>query len=443
MRHPTSAVLSSSLLLLLASPAFAQGTTPTPTPAPTPPPSTPTPTTPTPEPGPEPTTAPEPAPAPTPEAPATTPEPVADPHAMPVDSEPTVSAKYDKGFTLATSDEEFELKAGIRSQFRIEMFRADQDDAEFESHFVVPRLRLQLEGFAFGEENTYKVEFDMANKGFSVLKDFFINHAFSPTLQIRAGQWKKPFSRHQMVSDFGSEFNERAIADEWAGAGRDLGVALHSGYEKSPDGVEWAVGLFNGTGDKPKQTVTCADPADPETCVPSTPTDVPADFDPELVARIGWNTGGIKGYSEGDLEGGPLRLGVAAGYRLNFNQLQKDADDSLILEHGFELDGLLKVENFDAQAGLFFLKVGDADLDLGFLAQAGYFVVPKIAEFAARFSLIPDEAVEDESLMETRLAFDWYFEGHNFKWATDAGFLTSTAADTSDIQVRSQIQLVF
>src|SRR6185503_15559600 len=149
------------------------------------------------------------------------------PTAMPEEA-PTVSAKYDKGFTLATSDEEFELKAGVRSQFRIEIFRADQDDAEFQSHFVVPRLRLQLEGFAFGKDNTYKVEFDMANKGSALLKDFFVNH---------------PFSRHEIVSDFGSEFNERAIANESAGAGRDLGVAVHNGYEKSPDGIEWAVGL--------------------------------------------------------------------------------------------------------------------------------------------------------------------------------------------------------
>ena len=46
-------------------------------------------------------------------------------------------------------------------------------------------------------------------------------------------------------------------------------------------------------------------------------------------------------------------------------------------------------------------------------------------------------------LMESRLAFDWYFSGHNFKWMTDAGLLTSTAADTNDVQVRSQLQLVF
>ena len=438
MRLPTTALLTSTFLFL-AIPARGQQPAPT-----TPPAPTPAPTTPAPVPGPEPTTAPEPSPTPVPEAPAATAEPSADPVGTPMPEAPaTVSASYDKGFTLATSDDEFELKAGVRSQFRIEVFKADQDDAEFESHFVIPRLRLQLEGFAFGTQNTYKVEFDMGNRGDPTLKDFFVNHAFNDSVQIRAGQWKKPFSRHEIVSDFGSEFNERAIANSWAGAGRDVGVAVHNGYEKSPDGIEWAAGMFNGTGEKPSQTVSCEDPADPETCVPSTPTNVPVDFDPELVARVGWNMGGIKGYSEGDLEEGPMRLGVAAGYRLNFNQLAKDADDALLLEHGIELDGLLKVAGFDAQAGLFFLKEGDADFELGFLLQAGYFVVPKIAEFAARFSLIPDGAAEDEDLMETRLAFDWYFHGHNFKLMTDAGLLTSTAAETNDIQVRSQVQLVF
>jgi hypothetical protein len=353
--------------------------------------------------------------------------------------EPTVSARYDKGFTLSTSD--FELKAGIRSQFRVEIVKPDQEESEFQSAFQIPRLRLQLEGHAFGEANGYKVEFDMAGKGSAVLKDFFVNHSFSPTLQLRAGQWKKPFSRHEIVSDFGSEFNERAIANAWAGAGRDLGVALHNGYEKSPEGIEWAVGLFNGTGDRPRQSLTCEDPADPESCAVSTPSNVPGDFDPELVARAGWNLGGIKGYSEGDLEGGPFRLGVGASYRLNFNQFQKDADDALQLEHAIGLDALAKVEGFDLQAGVFFLKLGDADLELGFLGQAGYFVLPEKAEVAARFSLIPD--LMDESLMETRLAFDWYFSGHNFKWMTDAGLLSSTAAETNDVQVRSQLQLVF
>jgi hypothetical protein len=70
--------------------------------------------------------------------------------------EPTVSARYDKGFTLSTSDDEFELKAGVRSQFRIEILKPDAEGSEFQSAFQIPRLRLQLEGHAFGEANGYR-----------------------------------------------------------------------------------------------------------------------------------------------------------------------------------------------------------------------------------------------------------------------------------------------
>src|SRR4029079_6902404 len=80
------------------------------------------------------------------------------------DEEPQAGIKYDKGFVLSSGDEKFELKANVRSQFRLEGSKPDAAD-EFAAAFVVPRLRLQLEGFAYGKENAYKVEFDMGNRG--------------------------------------------------------------------------------------------------------------------------------------------------------------------------------------------------------------------------------------------------------------------------------------
>ena len=40
------------------------------------------------------------------------------------------------------------------------------------------------------------------------------------------------------MSDFASEFNERAITATFAGGGRDLGLAIHNDYEKSPEGLK-------------------------------------------------------------------------------------------------------------------------------------------------------------------------------------------------------------
>jgi len=349
----------------------------------------------------------------------------------------TATLRYDKGFVLASGDGRFDLKLGLRGQFRLEVLRPEGDD-EFESRFLIPRLRLQFEGHAFGEDNLYKVEFDMANKGSAALKDFFLEHAFLPGLRLRVGQWKRPFNRQEMVSDFGSEFLERSISNEFAGGGRDLGAAVHNGYEKSPDGVEWALGVFNSTGDRARQSLTCDDPTDPTTCDPTPPTNVPADFGPIAVARVGWNHGGIKGYSEGDLEGGPLRVAVGASYKVNFNDLQEGKR-----EDGVEIDTMAKLHGLGVSGAFFILKKGSADRLYGFYVQPGYFVVPKRLELAARFAQIDDEEADGEHVHEVLGAIDWYFDGHSFKWMTDGGVIHHTEGKTSDVQVRTQLQMVF
>ncbi len=353
-----------------------------------------------------------------------------------------ISAKYDKGLTFETADGDYELKLGIRSQFRIEAARPDEDETEFATRFSVPRLRLQLEGHAYGEANAYKVEFDMANKGFALLKDFFIDHAFAKDLHVRAGQWKRPFNRQEMVSDFGSEFLERSLANEFAGAGRDLGVAVHNNYEKSPEGLEWAFGIFNAASEKAAIKTTCVPgmmPTDPPVCTSGTPSNVPSDFGPAIVVHAGWNHGGIKGYSEGDLEGGPLRYAVGLSYRMNPRDFDKDANDDLTIEHAVALDTMVKVEGLGISGAVILKKDGQADAEIGFYGQVGYMLMPKKLLGAVRFAQVPED---DEQRHEILGGVDWFFHGHNLKLMADGGVIHTTGADTNDVQIRAQLQAV-
>ncbi len=378
---------------------------------------------------------------PAPEAPPVDTQPAPEP-APPAADGHAISAKYDKGLTFETADGEYELKLGIRSQFRLEAARPDVAGTEFATRFSVPRLRLQLEGHAYGEANGYKVEFDMANKGFALLKDFFIDHAFAKDLHLRAGQWKRPFNRQEMVSDFGSEFLERSLANEFAGAGRDLGVAVHNNYEKSPEGLEWAVGVFNAASEKASIKTTClpgATPTDPLICTSGTPSNVPADFGPAIVVHAGWNHGGIKGYSEGDLEGGPLRYAVGLSYRMNPRDFDKDANDDLNIEHAVALDAMVKVEGLGISGAVILKKDGQADAEVGFYGQAGYMVVPKKILGALRFAQVPED---DEQRFEILGGVDYFLHGHNFKLMADGGVIHTTGADTSDLQLRAQLQAV-
>jgi hypothetical protein len=365
-----------------------------------------------------------------------------------------IHATYDKGVLLSSDDGSFALRLSLRNQFRFESTRP-LEASEAASRFYVPRSRLQLEGHVFGEDTRYKLELGLGDRGsFSFVKDVYLDRALpGGTMWIRAGQWKRPFNRQELVSDFSSELNERANTAEFVGGGRDLGVAIHNDYEKSPDGLEWAFGVFNGFSggsDRPVIATTCTPDMAEIDCTTPAPSNFPADFGPALVGRVGWNSGGIKGYSEGDLEGGPLRFAVGLGYKLDLADFSRGAEDSVAanLSHGIEADAMLKVSGFAVELGAYAMKLKSADLRLGALLQAGYFVMPKRAQIAARFAIAPTTGTRNQ--IEVRGAFNWYWQGHAWKISTDAGVLQQTGEDPTtmdtdepDLQLRSMAQLTF
>ena len=351
---------------------------------------------------------------------------------------PDLVATYDKGIVLATDDGRVRARLALRNQFRVEVTRPTDDGAETSSRLYIPRARIQLEGNVFGADTRYKLELAIGDRGsFSFVRDLFVDQRVGATpVWLRFGQWKRPFNRQELVADFASELNERAITADFAGGGRDVGVAIHNDYETSPDGLEWAFGVFNGFSggaDRPVIATTCVDDMVVIDCTTPPPTTVPTDFSPALVARAGWNLGGIKGYSEADLEGGPLRLAVGVSYKIDLADAAGGAQS-----HGLEADALLKVHGFDLQVGAYLMKLAGADAEVAGFVQAGQFLVPRRAQVAARVAAVP--IAGDRMLVEARGAFNWFREGHRWKWATDLGVLH---AGSSDLQLRSMAQLTF
>lgn len=382
-----------------------------------------------------------PEPPPVPDAPGLAPAPAPVPAPAPAPA-PALQVEYDKGLSITAADGQYALDLGVRGQLRAELLRTEAA-GELRARFLIPRMRIQLEGHALGPDNRYKVEFELSGSGNPGLRDYFVDHAFSPALRLRLGQWKRPFNRQELVSDFGSELLERSITNGFAGGGRDLGIAVHNNYEKSPEGIEWAVGVFNGTGERGRQELDCDDPMDASTCTPTTPSNVPDDFGPLAVVRVGWNQGGIKGYSEGDLEGGPLRVAVGASYKVDLRDLEEDADGNLQLQHAAEADFMIKVHGVGVSGAAFLVKRGSNDALLGFYGQAGAFVMPKQIQVAARFGFHQDPNPMNDERIEALGAINWYFAGHAYKWMTDAGIVQTTGTDVTDFQARTQLQFVF
>lgn len=350
------------------------------------------------------------------------------------------------------------MKLSLRTQLRFETTRPLEDGSEFASRFSVNRVRFNLEGHLHGKENRFKLEtaFDDAGS-FSFVKDIFVERQFGK-VWARAGQFKRPYSRQEMTSDFASEFNERSVANEFGGGGRDVGFVLHNDYEKSPEGLEWVAGIFNGFAggsDRPSQTGTTTCTTDAAGVVKCTttvgrPTNLPADFGPTLVARVGYNFGKIKGYSETDLEGGPLRFAIAAAYKVSLANFVQGSQDSKAenFSHAAQVDAIIKNEGLDISVGGYLQKLPGLDTEFGALLQGGYFLTPKVTQIALR-GAIAEVSNSDREQLEVRGAFNYYLSGHALKLATDFGFTKLTGenaagvSDDPDLSLRVMAQLTF
>jgi hypothetical protein len=365
-------------------------------------------------------------------------EPIAS-EAPPEAEEEAPSFGYKKGFFIKDGVNSLAIQARVQTRFTWELLDGGDDEA----NFSIARARVGLAGTTLTPALSYKFQFDLG-KGNVSLKDFIVDYEFSPHFVLRTGQYKKPFSRQQITSSGSQELVDRAITDKAFGAGRDIGVMVHNKYEKSP-GFEYALGLFNGTGDSTSITGSATvdalpaegEPLDADVTVKG--SNVPDVFKPALVARVGVNTADTKGYSEVDFEGGPLRVGAAASAIFDFNA-DNQGDDSMTR---VGVDYILKASGFATTGGLYFGIPEGVDPTIGFHLQAGY-LIADLVQPAVRFAMVDPDG-DDNNTQELAFGVGVYPYKHNFKWQTDAALVTNQdpTGDTTDTVIRSQIQMAF
>lgn len=352
-------------------------------------------------------------------------------------------AGWDGGFYLRSRDGRFRLEPSGRLQLRHDTLIVDRGDNE--TAFQVRRGRFKLSGHAWTPKLRYAMQLGLGG-GDVALLDYWAEWRFGDSpVRLRVGQWKKPFSRQFMTSSGDLDLVDRAPTDDAFGSGRDLGVALHDGYYSSPR-FEWALGLFNGTGIAPSTTGDVR--VDPESgegrLVSSSRGNVPQRFDPMLVARLGYNTPDLDGYTESDLDGGPLRAGIAASAMVGFDVV----DEQRGRVRG-QIDGILKARGLSLsaayylgadQSGANLVDLGE--LGTGLHAQLSYLIGEHLMPVVryARVDL-PGSGGDQQNgtLGLTALLF-----GHGVKLQTDASVIDTKRTDGPDQwRVRSQLQVEF
>jgi hypothetical protein len=344
-------------------------------------------------------------------------------------AKPTGNTGYDKGFFIKSDDGKFSLKMTGRVHSFLALTRAKTPAADWTGAFEIRQARLVLDGHLHGKNLKYRVQTDFG-RGNPSLRDFLADAHLGAGVWVRAGQWKRPFSRQFMASSGRLEIPERAITDRAFGTGRDIGVALHNGYEDSP-AIEWTFGVWNGTGEAATTRVT----TDPMTGTgTATTSNVPREFKPAFVGRIGINSPGIKGYSEADLEGGPLRWAAAASF---WGEADFDRNDQS--NDRVELDFIVKAQGFSGSGAFYAMTqqagthvLSDQELAyIGFHAQVGYMLTPSW-QGAGRFAMVDGR---QDGLIDTKeiaVGGTYYGWGHDAKIAADVRLLKTGEAKFTD-----------
>ncbi|MEE2829353.1 MAG: porin [Myxococcota bacterium] len=356
------------------------------------------------------------------------------------------TAGWDKGFFVQSPDGAFKVRFTGRAQVRYTLeAEVGDDERTVHSSFSIPRARIGLKGHLFSKNLKYVLEMDFGKGHVSAKKVYADYTLVDQWLQVRAGHFKKPFSRQQLISSAKQGLLDRSITDKAFGGGYDIGVMLHNGKKNS---LEWAVALLNGTGVKASLSGDVT--VDPTTGSGSIDggsfSNVPDLFQPMLVVRLGYNHAGIKGYDEIDRKGGDFRFAVAGGVMIDFAL----ADSAASSVTG-EVDAIFKVRGFSATTALYLGASQDGDdfssqnLDrIGFHLQAGYLVGGKVQP-AFRYARITGLGDEPEVSQELGAAVSVLFWDHNVKWVTDFTALSAESLEPgdSDFRVRSQMQVSF
>ncbi len=408
-----------------------------------------------------------------------------------------LTAGYDNGFFIKSTDDNFMMKINGLVQFRWQHYGTGSwnrymplgQHRDDRTGFDVQRLRMTFSGHAYDPNLTYKIQFGSDSPmGYDTgLTEGWVNYRFSDALQFKAGLFRIAGTRSSQTPHEGLQMVDRAVFDSvfslgWGMGARFWGTLMDNQFE-------WYVDVVNSLGNYESYAVG------------RTITNDPAELDsnPAIAARLVWHAMGEAPYCncEGDVmfsESPKLDIGM----HYAFNDDQADAvttslpvplprrflssgafgltNTNGLQIHQFGLDTAFKYMGFSAQAEYAFRLVdvrsansrpfspwfmvsrqGDTTVQHGAYAQLGYFLpipgMEKQLELVARVGGISAIANNAEGTWEYGAGLNYYLQGHNVKLQTDVTKIieapisnpyTSMANVNDDVLVwRVQLQLAF
>lgn len=384
-------------------------------------------------------------------------------------------------FEIRSADGRSALQVGLAAQLRLSYSDAQTAagaERQRDLSLEVRRLRPMLRGSLLDGRVEALLHLSTLPGALELL-DLFVQLNLHPQLQLRVGQFKISYTRYRLQYFTQLQLTDWSLVSRYLGAERQLGAALHNGYERGA-GFDYALGVFTGQNARRAHAVGLGllygeklpDPSD--LTAPSLPTS----FHPELALRLGYSQPGLRPETPSDGERGPARFGVSlsAAY---------DVRPSRYLDLALRLspEAQLKVRGLSLHAAgyLAFFQGDGGGGDLrpafyGVLAQAGWRLHPRW-ELALRYGLVltSEELRADaqgraaallaaatpaqvaalqqqygaagqlEQDQELLLGADHYLAGHGLKLQLEGGWLRQvvSGAALDGARLRLQLQLSF
>ncbi len=344
-------------------------------------------------------------------------------------------AGYNKGFFIKTQDEKFKLSITGYTQLMYELEKFENDSKDNINTFRVRRARLTFSGNTFTKKLTYKFQLDLTKP--QLLDAFYQYAAFGESLNVRIGQWTIPMNRQQLVSSSKQQFNDRSLASKEFIPGTEIDADKDGVVEKTnKDGRDIGIGV-NGKLFNKK--------LDYEVAIMNGNGVNTVNVNNELMyaGRVSYNVMGDYGYSESDLDHSDDPAVFVGGHGIyNVGEITQNKQifggfESGLKWKGLSVQGELMLRNTNATG------VKDKN-DYGYYTQAGYFVVPKKLEVAARASQVFYDGPRNDKA-EFSLGVNYFVFKQNVKLQGDYSWMpdnTKTGVDNNH-RVRLKLQASF
>ncbi|MCK6466622.1 MAG: porin [Candidatus Brocadia sinica] len=339
-----------------------------------------------------------------------------------------------------TRDGNYSLNVGFRFQTRFTYKDKDEDFDEADiTDIDMRRARLCFGGNIYSKDLNYYVEID--GDSFEVnLRDYYVWWSPLEELNIKTGYFKVPANRQWNSSGFKLLLQDRSIASDAFKQDRDYGLDIFGRPFNAH--TEYHAAVFRGAGQNPSKAFGRDENVDNELMYVLTARYYPFGWYNSYNLATGWDETDLK-YEEN------LKAVIGASFIYNAKERDKkleDTDSAIgnvdlgVRYRGFTWDSEYYIRENDPEGD------GDSITSDGFYTQAGYFVLPKKLEVAARYSMLdPNEDVRDDVQTEYTVGINYYMRGHRQQVQADVGhFVTETAVEDKDEnRFRLQYQMIF